>query len=151
MFFDLDIFFHLFYFTLSSSSSNCVSLDRFFVLLQRCVFWGGSGPITRMFISLREGGEGGAFRPLEVVCSCKIAVGMAEGVLGAGLRFFFSQEILLSRRIRRGWDGWQVSMDISIQYQKLVTLLNSLEHVIGGMRRIKYAFIGLVRIGKVWR
>lgn len=30
-------------------------LDRFFVLLQRCVFQGGSGLITRMFVSLWEG------------------------------------------------------------------------------------------------
>ena len=50
-------------------------------------------------------GRGWAFRPLEVACSCKIVVGMAEGVLGAGLRFF-SREILLSRRIRQGRDGW---------------------------------------------
>ena len=38
-------------------------------------------------------------------------------------------------------------MNISIQYQKLVTLLDSLEHVMGGMRRIKSAFTGLVWFG----
>ena len=57
----------------------------------------------RMFVSLWEGG---AFRPLEVVCSCKIAVGMAEGVLGAGLRFFFLRKFFyLGELGAAGMDG----------------------------------------------
>jgi len=63
-----------------------------------------------MFVSLWEG-ERGAFRPLEVACSCKIVVGMAEGVLGAGLRF-----LLLGRLFYLGELGG-AGMDVKWEYE----------------------------------
>lgn len=62
-------------------------------------------------VSLWEGGW--AFRPLEVACSCKIVVGMAEGVLGAGLRFPSREILYLGELCGAGVDGkWEYEYSI---------------------------------------